>query len=57
MSSSAAAELRKHTAAMAGLFESRVSSFKDRDDILGLLKSVDKSFAVATAKRVFGEGE
>jgi len=57
MSSSAAAELRKHTAAMAGLFESRVSSFKGRPEILPLLKPVDKSIALQAAKNVFGEGE
>ena len=57
MSSSEAAELRKHTAAMAGLFQSRVSSFKNRSDLTSLVKRLNKSAAVTTATETWGEGD
>ena len=57
MSSSVARELRTHTATMTRLFQSRVSSFKNRPDMLRFLRQLDENKAVATALNVLGQGD
>jgi hypothetical protein len=57
MSSSDAKKLRTHTATMTRLFQSRVSSFKNRPDMLRFLRQLDENKAVTTALNILGQGD
>jgi len=55
--SGVALSLRRQTNELASLFERRVSSLKDRDDIISTIRSIDAAFATHSAKTFFGLGE
>jgi hypothetical protein len=57
LSSEIAGRLSEQTRGLVSRFEGRVAAFADRSDILGLLRSVDRGAANASARDYFGEGE
>lgn len=57
MSSDLANKLSDQTKELVSRFEERVSSFRGRDDLLTLVKPLDKSGADSFARAYFGEGE
>ncbi len=57
MSSEIANKLSEQTRGLVSRFEVKVAGFGGRDDLLGLLKSLDRDAASAFARGYFGEGE
>jgi len=57
MSSEIANKLSEQTKGLVSRFEGRMSLFNGRDDLLRLLRPLDRSAADAFAKEYFGEGE
>lgn len=57
MSSEIADRLSEQTKGLVSRFEGRVAGFGGRRDLLGLLRSLDKSAADSFAREYFGEGE
>jgi hypothetical protein len=57
MSSDIANKLSEQTKGLVSRFEGRMARFRGRDDLLGLLRPLDRTGADAFARSYFGEGE
>ena len=57
MSSEIAGKLSEQTKGLVSRFEGRVARFEGREDLLGLLKPLDRKAANDQAREYFGEGE
>jgi len=57
MSSEIANKLSEQTKGLVSRFEGRMTKFRGRDDLLGLLRPLEKSAADEFARTYFGEGE
>ncbi len=57
MSSEIAGKLSEQTKGLVSRFEGRVARFEGREDLLGLLRPLDRKAANAHAREYFGEGE
>ncbi len=57
MSSEIANRLSEQTRGLVSRFEGKVARFGDREDLLGLLRPLDRTAALAYGREYFGEGE
>ncbi len=57
MSSEIAGRLSEQTKGLVSRFEGRVARFEGREDLLGLLRPLDRDAANALAREYFGEGD